>query len=242
MNILVIVPGFGGHNIEQKINIFQKNVNILSNTPENYNIEIEIFNFDCISYKLNNFETKRIKIRENLNKGIIGQFLFKYITPKFILNYDYIIILLDDIELDENTNFEKVIKNYVYYKYDIISFSIKKGWPFSHYVMIQNESNNEFIRQTNMVELFIYIMNKENYIKYYQLLDEKSNWLWGIDFSLYYKYFKLGIIDKYSVKHYYKGISYNSNLPNPGEEIEHNRKKFKLIDYPRDINKFDILI
>jgi hypothetical protein len=61
------------------------------------------------------------------------------------------------------------------------------------------------------------------------MLDENTSWLWGIDYSLFYMNFKCGLIDKYSVKHYYKGQSYNNNLPDPYKELDYNSKRFKYI-------------
>jgi len=38
-----------------------------------------------------------VNIIETIEKGIIGQFLYKHITPELTNNYDYIIVMLDDM-------------------------------------------------------------------------------------------------------------------------------------------------
>jgi hypothetical protein len=246
MNILIVIPGFGGSNdiIEIKKQIFNNNLKVIAKSLNNYNIDIEVFNYNCISYNLCLFNNAdNIKIREHLGKGIIGQFLYNYITPNFVEKYDYVVLILDDVELNYDTDFNIIFKNYENYQYDIVGVPISLDSVYSHELMRVVNKASDYIRRTNMLELFMNVMNKNKYIEFYKkFLNNESTWLWGIDLSFYYNNFKCGLIDRYYAKHYYKGESHTQNLPSPWVELQNNKKKFRYIDRPLNISLDKLII
>lgn len=241
--ILVVLPGFGGNNIKEKIEIFCHNLKNISKNLKDHSIDFEIFNFDKTCYNLAsfNFNENGNKypniniINENMIRGVVGEFLYKYITPSFVnqKNYEYVMILLDDVMLI-NTDFSKMMKIIDNYSYDILSPALTHE-STCHTIMKDSKNmceitNYTCFRHVNAVELFCYFMKKDVYNKYHSILDEKTSWLWGIDFSLHNLGFKCGIVDSFLVKHMYpRGMSNYSNLPDPEEEMEHNRKKYTFI-------------
>lgn len=114
-------------------------------------------------------------------RGIIAQFIHKHASPNLILtNPDYVMILLDDIELNGQIPWHDInkFKNYA----DIFSPTLTKRemsyWPF----MITKES--EYCRIQNVCELFCYVMTFETYKHYYTYIDPDNPWMWGMDFLL----------------------------------------------------------
>lgn len=235
MKLLVIVPGFGPQNVQIKKNILKKNIDIIKKTYSG-DIFLEVFNYGT--------ESCDIDCDEIFGEGIVGQFLYKFITPDYIKSYNNIMILLDDIELSDNFNIDTIIKNLDFYQLDIISPILDKTSEYSHEHMINKQDFNENfnkIRITPFLELFCYIMNKNGYEKWYNLLDEKSCWLWGIDLSLYHKNIKCGLMEGVTMHHYFKGGSYTKNLPSPQKEMAYYNKikKYKYINLAEIQNLYE---
>jgi len=91
-------------------------------------------------------------------------------------------------------------------------------------------SNNKLMgRVTSFVELMFYIMDSKSYTKYYEYLFFENPWVWGVDFLLYHMGFKLGILDRMSIKHYFGGTgNYSNNLPNPYDGFNFLKEKFAI--------------
>ena len=210
LSLFVIVPGFGGRHITHKIDILHHNLKLLSTQCDI--LDTVVFNYTNQSYNLAEQLSGICHIEEKIGPGIIGQFLYKYVQPITVAQYDYVLILLDDIKLIE-FDLSRAIKIYKKYSFDILSPGLTKDSKYSYHFMIGKHRYRKYVRQTNMIELFCYLMSPNAYNKYYSMLDENSRWLWGIDHSLHYQGFKCGIIDRCTMKHYYKGESYCQNLP-----------------------------
>lgn len=243
--LLVIIPGFGGNDndIALKRRLISKNLEIIRKTYDGL-INVIIF---CYDNKGTDVKIKDINIKEIYKPGVIGQFIYNYITPAFIEKYENLIILLDDIELNENTNINKLIEIQNKYNADILSPSLSIDSKYSHSFML--EDKNKKIRDVNFIELFFYFFNKKSFLKWLGLLNEKSAWLWGIDKSLFFNRFKLLLIDAIPMKHHLRGSALNPNLPNPHlEHFDSIRRctPFKNITTHRQItqltNKYSYII
>ncbi len=226
--LLIVIPGFGPGHIEEKRNFLRNNIKIIRNTFDG-EIQLIIFNY---SDKAENFSYPYVNVYEKMTKGVVCQFMYKYITPKFVdkYNFDYVLFLLDDIELPQNFNINEVIYNYNEHQLDIISPCLTTDSQISHDIMVTKNKKdyNNKILITNFLEFFCYFMSKNNYKKYYELLNKKCAWLWGIDYLVYHHLkFKLGLLNDCKMKHHYKGESYNPNLPSPNLEFSENMAKIK---------------
>jgi hypothetical protein len=219
-NILVIIPGVGDPYFPVKKDILTKNINIIKKTFSG-NIDFKIFN-----YSDNTFPAEIPVIKE---KGIIGEYLYKYITPSLVKDYNYILVLLDDIELVEGYNIDNMIFMLEELSLDIISPSLTSNSKYTWEFMLENNNYKNKLRIVNFCECFCYLMSQESYIKYYSLLDKETYWLWGIDMVLYNMGFKMGIYNEYKINHHFKSESYYPHLPNPFEEMEKKYKKFPKI-------------
>lgn len=229
MKLLLVIPGFGDPQIELKRKWLIHNINKISTTFTG-TIDIKIFNYGTVKSNVEELYPQ-IHIEECMEKGYIGQFIYKYIKPELVDTYDYIIMLLDDIELHNDFNLDFIIKQQKYYNFDIISPSLIYGSAWSHWCMMQNASPDSpskilnVIRDVNFIELFCYIMTPLSYKKWYSLLDDTVAWLWGIDTAIGCHGFKCALLDNIPMKHHIKGSAYNSSAPNPYDEYGRNRHR-----------------
>ena len=163
--------------------------------------------------------------------GIVGEFIYHSVST-FYENYDYIFLFLDDIELPQDLSIEKMIFVYNKEQLDILGLPLTINSPANHSFMYQNI---EMIRQgytyreTNFIEYFVYLISSSNFSKYIAFFNKDTKWCWGIDLSLYCNGMKLGMLENYPIKHYFKSCSYNKHLPNPKTELQIVQSKFKCI-------------
>lgn len=217
MKLLIVIPGFGPAQVDFKKTLLQNNLSHIRSTFFG-DIDIKLFNYGT--------EKSGVDCDEIMEKGVVGQYIYKHITPDIVDKYDYIILMLDDIELSDNINIEQMIRNYNYYNIDILSPSLHKSSKFSHSYMLQRDTG--MMRITQCLEFFFYLMKPSSYRKWYTQLDENSCWLWGIDYAMYHYNIKPVLMDTMTIVHHIKGGSYSSNLPSAYTELENNRKRLRL--------------
>jgi hypothetical protein len=230
----VFLIGFGMPNIEVKLDILEKNLEILKKWKDIYDIDLYIYvynpQFVDVLEEIN-FK-KYVKNVEIVAKpGIVGEFIYNNVSQLF-QKYEYTILLLDDIQLTPGFDLDTMIKVYNLEQLDILGLPLTIDSPFNYEFMIQNMEmlrTGYNYRETNFVELFFYFISRRNFLKYLRLFTPKTQWCWGIDLALFSSGLKLGILDKFSIRHYYKAKSYNSSLPDPTVELEANRRRLKFI-------------
>jgi hypothetical protein len=141
-------------------------------------------------------------------------------------------LILDDIELTPSFDLETLVKVYNLEQLDILALPLTPDSPFNYEFMLQNleiiRSGFNY-RETNFAELFFYFISKKNFHKYLRLFTNKTQWCWGIDLAIFNAGLKIGLFDKFPIKHYYKANSYNSNLPDPHIELNNTKKRLKFI-------------
>jgi GR25 family glycosyltransferase involved in LPS biosynthesis len=222
--LLLVIPGFGNPQFDFKKSILLKNINTIRNTFTG-KVDITVFNYDSKSVG--------IECNEIMKKGYIGQFIYNHLQPNIVNNYHYVILLLDDIELNENINIDTMIRNYNHYNLDIISPSLNLQSKYSHQYMLQQNTNK--IRLTQCLEFFCYLMKPSSYTKWYNLLDNKSCWLWGIDYAMFHYNISTALMDTMTITHHIKGSAYKDrSVPNPYNEYNYNSKRLKLQSQNRD--------
>lgn len=142
--------------------------------------------------------------------GYLGEFIYRYIQPAKMLEYDYLFFLLDDVELSENFYLDRWIQCYHEHHLDILSPVIQRQCR-SHSIMHQPEwafnenSRGREISIVNMCEFFSYFMTPTVYYRYYTLFNEYTKSTWGIDLSMYHAGLRMGLHNKVSLNHYYSG-------------------------------------
>lgn len=213
--ILIAVCGLGDPNGEVKKKGCIRNLEILQKTaPKNSQIYIKIFCYDDLDlYEFNRFENCEI-IRET---GIIGQFIYKYLSPKNISGYDNLFLMLDDIELQDNVNLADMIEIQKESQFDILSPSATADSKISHngFMKMRKHIQKNTLLSLNFLEFFSYLfdLNKsESYEKWYSLINEKTKWMWGIDMALNpILKMKLGLLNNMNFKHTQLGGSHTND-------------------------------
>ena len=132
---------------------------------------------------------------------------------------EYILILLDDVELRETVNFDKMLKYMSDFDFDILSPSLTHNSKYQFNYMLQIPTTDDTLLMTNACELFCYFMKYSSYMsKYFPMIETENPWLWGMDMMLYhYFHLKVGIMNSMTMMHHYKNEAYqsDSSLPNP---------------------------
>jgi hypothetical protein len=226
----VFITGFGMPNIEIKLQILQKNLQILAKWKDKYEISLYIYmysvQFDGIFDDID-FSKYISKAEIILKPGIVGEFIYNDVSTVYN-QYEYVILFLDDIELQDSFDLDKLLMVYNLEQLDILGLPLTIDSPCNYKFMLQQLDIFNY-RETNFVEFFFYFISSKNFPKYLRFYSADIRWCWGIDLALGNYNMKLGILDLCPIKHYFKAISYNRNLPSPHIEIENTKKKFRYI-------------
>jgi hypothetical protein len=229
--LLLCVPGFGLPKLPEKLAMLQKNLALIhASKPATLHITLKMFFYSVKDYKPEWFEDLP-GIDEHdiqVEAGVIGQFIYKYVTPDVVNEYDYILFIMDDILLPDNFDISQFMTIYENNGLDILSPSLNTASArVVHKIMKNDPENvkkNTPLRVTTFCEFFCYLMSKASYTKYYAFLDERSKWLWGVDVVLYSNGMTMGILDLYAMRHTYLG---GSNGSEARCEAQHVCQKFK---------------
>ena len=225
--ILIAICGLGEPNGEIKKNGCVRNLEILNKTaPKNSEIYIKIFCYDDLDlHEFNRFKNCEIT-RE---PGIIGQFIYKYLSPEKISGYDNLFLMLDDIQLQDNVNLEDMIQIQKNCQFDILSPSATEDSKISHngFMKIRKDIPKNTLLILNFLEFFSYLFNlnnPESYKKWHSLINKNTKWMWGIDMVLSpILKMKLGLLNNMNFKHTQHGGSYTNDAH---EEIRALESKF----------------
>ena len=216
---LLIVIIIGSPEITLKSEILSHNMKYIRKTFTG-DITLKLFKYDNYDIK---YDFDGITVEEICEPGYIGQFYYKYVTPSVIQDYDHCMLLLDDVRLD-TFNMDKVLQIQTKYGYDILSPSFDQKSKTHEYM--KSNSKNE-IHNTTGIELFCYTFTKESYIRYYNLLNDESAFLWGIDYNLGILDFKCGIMQPMVAEHCISGECYvKKDAPDAFKEMENNDIRF----------------
>lgn len=233
-NILVIIPGFGEPNLESKMKILERNIEILTKSlckTIQIRILIFLYSIDKFNYLSSYFNKSSIPITIIAKKGIIGEFIYKYVDSKLIAPFNYLLFLLDDVEIHPYFNMKNVIKIYTRNEIDILGFPLTLESPTTHSFMYVKEDYNRQnmpLLKVNFIELFCYFMCTKVFHRYKKLFNELTYWLWGIDLILYPSGFKLYRLENLPIKHYFCKTKYK-NLPDANIELNFIKSRYPFI-------------
>jgi hypothetical protein len=226
--------GFGMPNIEIKLEILVRNLEILKKWKDIYTLDLHIYmynpEFAGVLGDIN-FIDYVSSINIVCKPGIVGEFIYNDVS-KIYNDYDYNVLFLDDIQFHKDFDIEKILKVYNLEVLDILSLPLTINSPHNHAFMLQQLDmikSGYTYRETNFAELFFYFISSRNFHKYLRLITKNTRWCWGIDLALGEYGFKIGILEIYPIIHYFKGTSYNSKLPCPILELEHTKHMLKTI-------------
>jgi len=238
----LFLTGFGMPNIDKKKEILIKNLEVFKKWKDVFEMDLYIYlytpsfldglkDIDFTSYVSNVYIIPK--------PGIVGQFIYEGVS-KYYCNYDYIFLFLDDIQLPIDLSLEMMMLVYHKEQLDILGLPLTIDSPANHtfmYQQIEMCRQGYTYRETNFIEYFVYFISSNKFPNYLSFFNKDTKWCWGIDLSLYDSGMKLGILDSYPIRHFFKACSYSKNLPDPGIEYEKIKIKYKTIKNMVILNK-----
>lgn len=199
----MVVSGFGPPDLKEKIGYLEHNLRLMDKTRGDYEVNVEVY---CYADEEVNIQSP-FNLKIIMEKGIIGQFLYRHVTPDKVKEYDFIIISMDDIWLNDEFNLSRFI-NEKNFRWDILSPCLEDGTLHRHKHMLKNERSGIVFHEG--LELFIYFMPRDSYIHYWNVfIDEDSRWIWGVDYILGRKGFLPYMDCDVTMKHLHLGSSMN---------------------------------
>lgn len=184
MKLLVLIPGFGDPHWDTKVDILRKNVATVKKYFDDYIFRIIQYTHDK-NLPADILDDRRIEVI--YDKGILGRNLYVHATPDVVSSYnaDMVMLLLDDVELAEGFDWERVITLKKAMDLDIVSPALVSPdmtvWNF----MVKSADPNVVAAEMTRVELFCYLMTPEIYKKYFEFVDPENPWMWAMDFMLH---------------------------------------------------------
>jgi len=149
-------------------------------------------------------------VKLHAEPGIVGEFLLRHGNPARLKEqYDYVLFLLDDVEIQPDVDWNEMISLKSDLGLDIMAPSLTVDSVFSYEYMRHQPDSQYTVAVPRFLEYFCYFMDMRALERYYRLLKEDNPWVWGVDLVLV-KHGKLrvGILNTMTVKHYYMGESY----------------------------------
>lgn len=206
-SLFLIVPGFGTPNVSHKLDILRSNIAKIRAFPwSKFHAVVCVYDDTEIPDDLVMDE----HITWQRCRGIVGQFIKTYAPLSIATNYDFVMVILDDIELQPDFNIPQLLRLHNTFRMDIYSPSLTLDSKFQFQYMLTQPNGNYTAKVTSACEAFCYFMPYKSYAAWYAQVDGTLNpWLWGLDMCLW-KCIGLRpmVLNCMTMRHYYKNESY----------------------------------
>lgn len=231
MALYVLITGFGPPHWDHKLQILENNLQKITNYPWT-TCDIHLCQYvSPRDYQIPKSLQDQYRLTIHYNPGIVGEFILKHAQPETLTHYDYVLLLLDDIEL-QDFHIPTLLKYIHQFNLDIISPSLTQDSKYQYdYLLSTNYTFH--LKITNVCEYFCMLFKRESFTNYYNAILPENPWMWGLDLILH-KHLKLnvGIANQILMKHWYKNDSYASRTDfNPAEGFH---KQIKLYNETPD--------
>lgn len=232
MKFLYYLGAIGNPDFDTKLDILKNNLNYIHNDiKDNFDIIINCYDLNInISDFINKEEYVFLdNIYIHYQKGILMELWNTNPYHNIIQNYDYILFILDDIEI-ESMNINKLIKIKNHYNIHFISPRVEKSnWEYMKLPMKSELSI------TNRVEIFCFLFNCPDFLKFLSINDIKNPNIWGVDYMMAHYKIKTAIYYNYNVKHI---LPSKSNKGNACREMNDYFKKHGFNNLEEVLNKY----
>lgn len=231
-SLFVVIPGFGAPNVATKLQILQQNLNLITSHPWT-RLKITICVYDDTEFPEWVINHPHIQIIRE--KGIVAEFLIRHANPQIIPDeYDLFMGLMDDILLGAPFPWTQVLTWMDDFKLDIISPSLTQDSKHVYKYMLQDTASQPHytLRITRVCEFFCYIMPRSSFNRYYQHLDAKNPWLWGLDIILERRlHMRVAMMNTVVMKHFFQSQGYHARPDAPPMDGYHyTLKKYGELD------------
>lgn len=217
-SLFIAIPGFGAPHIEEKRRFLKNNLQLIRNSARWRHIHLRICIYDDTPDP-DPTDTAAADITEisHAPGSKVGDFLRTSVLPKDpdVAQADYILLLLDDIELQPDVSFEEII----YMKRELgINLLSPALTPDSKHVfphMLQRKPEDRILIRTPVCEFFCYFMDTRfTYKKYHSFLSAANPWMWGMDLIMHkHMHLTVAIVNHMSMRHHYQGTYLTANAP-----------------------------
>ena len=223
VSLYLVIPAIGEPFFDKKLDILRKNLTSLTRSPF-VCVSVECFLYTCSPVLHNQLlsllrafvPAERVRVRTGA--GYLGGFIYKYIKPLTVLNVvDYMMFLLDDIQLPPDFNVHAWIQCYVKYNLDVLSPGVKAGCASQDIMKKQEDDAAQEvaqeavelspIRDVNFCEFFCYLMTPQVYARYYTLLDENTRTMWGVDLLMHSLGLRMAVHNHVEMEHMFTRAS-----------------------------------
>lgn len=246
-SLFVVIPGFGAPNVSAKLQILEKNLQVITSYDWRH-LLIRICVYD--DTPLPDWVTQHPNLELIRERGIVAEFLIRHANPSTIPpHFNYFMGLMDDILLGTPFPWPRVLRWMDELKLDIISPSLTHDSKHVYKYMLQDASSQPLyhLRMTRVCEFFCYIMPRASYDRYYTHLDPQNPWLWGLDIILErHLQMRVALMNVVLMKHFFQSEGYQARPDKPpmdgyhytlkkygefDEEVLRNQKHTKYIIY-----------
>lgn len=230
-SLFVIIPGFGGPHYKEKVAFLENNLKILRKCAwSRLTIRICVYDPDIFLYVPDCLRSDP-SIEWIVEQGIVGQFIHKHAPPQIVETYDYVLIILDDIELEPSVDFERVTKIDKVFHMDVYSPCMTLDSKYQFQYMLHVPHPLCHMKVVSACEAFCYFMPTSSYHKYYMHIDPVNNpWIWGLDMGIHKCLgLRVIILNNMLMKHHYKNECYQMHPDiNPCDGYNHVLSKFNV--------------
>lgn len=201
---VVIVPGFGPPRVEDKIGWLIRNMGAIRHGVDG-SIQVFVFPYSEDAHRallaLDTIPHNTDVWVRAWEKGMLGRFLFSTALPQhFSRNVRHVILMLDDVEILGNP-VRGMVGRLEWEGVDVISPNISTDSVSCHKFMFPLFVPGVF-RRSNYAELFMYVMTRRGYEKWFGLLHDWTLYLWGIDMAMHPAGITIGILEGAVVRHH----------------------------------------
>jgi hypothetical protein len=204
-SLFVIVPGFGAPHIEEKNRILESNLRVIRSGPWS-DVHVCVCCYDDADVDVECVTVIR-------DSGYVGDFLRRWVTPKDIEGFDYVLALLDDFELvKEGWDWEELIRVKEDLKLDLISPVLTSESPTPYPYMRVVPEQGRVVKMGPACEFFCYFMDRHAWARYHVHLDPCNPWMWGYDTLLQRQFgLRVGRLNWMLGHHYFSGTCYGEH-------------------------------
>jgi hypothetical protein len=221
-SLFVIIPGYGKPYEDTKKEVLLSNINRIKETFQG-KLHVRVCAYDNAECLPESDELEVVR-----EPGLPGDFLKKQAHPDALVDYDYVLILFDDILLQQNVDITKMMEWKAYFNLDIISPTLTHDSQHVYKYMLSAVTYHH-MRIGPCCELFCYLLDKDAYRRYYEHIDPDNNpWMWGLDLILHrHLGMKVGLLDHMNMTHLFQATSYvNHKSRSPVSGYAHVLKKY----------------
>jgi hypothetical protein len=205
MKFLYYLAAFGSPDFDSKLFFLKNNLEyIYNNIGENFDIIVNNYDTEKEEFIYKFLNTLDFISNKYIfsKKGHLSELWLNNIYNSKITNYDYIFFILDDIS-EFNINIKDMINIKKKHSFEFLS-------PKIHNSTYDWMKNNEDITINNFLEIFCFLLSPVDFYKFILLHTIENKYTWGVDHIFGHLNIKVGMCNKYSMKHMISSINTNT--------------------------------